>query len=190
MAAAPGRSRAEFVLSLGVLALGLGATAVAFSLPEGGGYARIGPNFVPKVVAGGLILLGIWLLAEHFTGGWREAVPDDPATRGEHAFVWPAFAWVGAGLLLQMALIHSAGFVLAAMVLFACVARGFGSTRFARDLTRLIAEQQFREGVAGLVETHLVQPRQTGPIRRGERVIRSYGEFFYLHIFKQHPCTA
>jgi putative tricarboxylic transport membrane protein len=33
-----------------------------------------------------------------------------------------------------MALIHSAGFVLAAMVLFACVARGFGSTRFARDL--------------------------------------------------------
>lgn len=134
MAAAPGRSRAELVLSLGVLALGLGATAVAFSLPEGGGYARIGPNVVPKVVAGGLILLGIWLLAEHFTGGWREAVPDDPATRGEHAFVWPAFAWVGAGLLLQMALIHSAGFVLAAMVLFACVARGFGSTRVARDL--------------------------------------------------------
>ena len=134
MAAAPGRSRAELVLSLGVLALGLGATAVAFSLPEGGGYARIGPNFVPRVVAGGLILLGIWLLAEYSTGGWREAVPDDPATRGEHAFVWPAFAWVGAGLLLQMALIHSAGFVLAAMVLFACVARGFGSTRFARDL--------------------------------------------------------
>ena len=134
MAAAPGRSRAELVLSVGVLALGLGATAVAFSLPEGGGYARIGPNFVPKVVAGGLILLGIWLLAEYSTGGWREAVPDDPAARGEHAFVWPAFAWVGAGLLLQMALIHSAGFVLAAMVLFACVARGFGSTRVARDL--------------------------------------------------------
>ena len=134
MAAAPGRSRAELVLSLGVLALGLGATAVAFSLPEGGGYARIGPNFVPKVVAGGLILLGIWLLAEHFTGGWREAVPDDPAARGEHAFVWPAFAWVGVGLLLQMALIHSAGFVLAAMVRFACVARGLGSTRVARDL--------------------------------------------------------
>ena len=73
MAAAPGRSRAELVLSLGVLALGLGATAVAFSLPEGGGYARIGPNFVPKVVAGGLILLGIWLLAEYSTGGWRDA---------------------------------------------------------------------------------------------------------------------
>jgi len=134
MAAAPGRSRAVLVLSLGVLALGIGATVVALNLPEAGGYARIGPNFVPKVVAGGLILLGIWLLAEYFTGGWREAVPDDPAARGEHAFLWPAFAWVTAGLMLQMALIHNAGFVLAAMVLFACVARGFGSTRIARDL--------------------------------------------------------
>jgi len=134
MAAAPGRSRAVLVLSLGVLALGIGATVVALNLPEAGGYARIGPNFVPKVVAGGLILLGLWLLAEYFTGGWREAVPDDPAARGEHAFLWPAFAWVTAGLMLQMALIHNAGFVLAAMVLFACVARGFGSTRIARDL--------------------------------------------------------
>jgi len=134
MAAAPGRSRAVLVLSLGVLALCIGATVVALNLPEAGGYARIGPNFVPKVVAGGLILLGLWLLAEYFTGGWREAVPDDPAARGEHAFLWPAFAWVTAGLMLQMALIHNAGFVLAAMVLFACVARGFGSTRIARDL--------------------------------------------------------
>lgn len=132
--AAAGRTRAELVLSLGVLALGIGAAVVAFALPEAGGYARIGPNFVPKVVAGGLILLGVWLLAEYFTGGWREPVPDDPAARGEHAFVWPAFAWVSAGLLLQMALIHRAGFVLAAMALFACVARGFGSTRTARDL--------------------------------------------------------
>jgi putative tricarboxylic transport membrane protein len=32
-----------------------------------------------------------------------------------------------------MALIHSAGFVLAAAVLFACVARGFGSLRWLRD---------------------------------------------------------
>jgi putative tricarboxylic transport membrane protein len=33
-----------------------------------------------------------------------------------------------------MALIGSAGFVVAAIVLFACVARGFGSRRVARDL--------------------------------------------------------
>src|SRR5512137_585218 len=93
---------AELLLSLGVLALGVFATIVAFRLPEAGGYARIGPNFVPKVVAAGLVVLGVWLLAEVFTGGWREAVPDDPAERGEHAFHAGAFAWVSGGLFAQM----------------------------------------------------------------------------------------
>jgi len=128
------RSGVELVISLGVLALGIGAAVVAFALPEAGGYARIGPNFMPKVVAGGLVVLGLWLLAEVFTGGWRDAVPDDPAARGEHAFSGAAFAWVSAGLILQMVLVHRAGFVLAAMALFACVARGFGSERVVRDL--------------------------------------------------------
>jgi putative tricarboxylic transport membrane protein len=41
---------------------------------------------------------------------------------------------VTAALFAQMALIHRAGFVLAGMVMFACVARGFGSTRIVRDL--------------------------------------------------------
>jgi putative tricarboxylic transport membrane protein len=130
----PGRTAAELAISVGMLALGVGAAVVAFRLPEAGGYARIGPNFMPKVVACGLVALGVWLLAEFFSGGWREAVPVDPAARGEHAFRFEAFAWVSAGLALQMVLVHTAGFVLAAMGLFACVARGFGSTRIARDL--------------------------------------------------------
>ena len=127
-------ARAELILSLGVLVLGIGTAIVAWKLPEGGGYARIGPNFMPKLVSGGLILLGFWLLLERFTGGWREPVDDDPATRGEHAFLSFAFLWVTAGLLSQMALINTAGFVLAATALFACVARGFGSRRWLRDV--------------------------------------------------------
>ena len=127
-------ARAELILSLGVLVFGLAAAVVAWRLPEGGGYARIGPNFMPKLVSGGLILLGVWLLVERFTGGWREPVASDPAARGEHAFLPSAFVWVSAGLLAQMVLINSAGFVLAAAVLFACVARGFGSRRWRRDL--------------------------------------------------------
>jgi putative tricarboxylic transport membrane protein len=126
--------RVELIVSLGVLALGIFAALVAFRLPEAGGYARIGPNFTPKVVAAALVGLGLWLLVEVFTGGWRERVPDDPAERGEHAFHRAAFAWVSGGLFAQMALIHSAGFVLAGMVLYGCVARGFGSARLARDL--------------------------------------------------------
>jgi len=132
--AVPGRSRAELVLSLGVLALGIGASAIAFTLPDAGGYARVGPNFMPECVSIGIVVLGVWLLAEVFTGGWRDAVPDDPAARGEHPFALAAFAWVSAGLFLQMALIHTAGFVLAAAALYGCVARGFGSARVARDL--------------------------------------------------------
>jgi putative tricarboxylic transport membrane protein len=127
-------ARAELILSLGVLVFGLAAAVVAWRLPEGGGYARIGPNFMPKLVSGGLILLGVWLLVERFTGGWREPVASDPAARGEHAFLPSAFVWVSAGLLAQMVLINSAGFVLAAAVLFACVAKGFGSYRWRRDL--------------------------------------------------------
>jgi putative tricarboxylic transport membrane protein len=126
--------RVDLILSLAVVALGIFATIVAFRLPEAGGYARIGPNFMPKFVSAGLIFLGIWLLAEVFTGGWRERVPDDAAARGEHAFHAGAFAWVSAGLFAQMALIHSGGFVIAAMVLYALVARGFGSLRWLRDL--------------------------------------------------------
>jgi putative tricarboxylic transport membrane protein len=127
------RSGAEVALSLGVLALGVLAAVVAFRLPEASGYARVGPNFMPKVVAAGLIVLGLWLLAELATGGWRDRVLDDPAERGEHAFHGGAFLWVTAGLAAQMVLIRHAGFVLAAGVLFACVARGFGSARPARD---------------------------------------------------------
>jgi putative tricarboxylic transport membrane protein len=126
--------RVELILSLAVMALGIGATVVAFRLPEAGGYARIGPNFMPKVVSAGLIFLGFWLLAEVVTGGWRERVADDPVERGEHAFEFGAFAWVSAGLFAQMALIHSAGFVIAGTVLYALVARGFGSARLLRDL--------------------------------------------------------
>src|SRR6266850_5246109 len=133
MAMAPSVKRSELIISLGVLALGIFATVVAFRLPEGGGYARIGPNFMPKVVAGGLVVLGLWLLGEVFTGGWRASEPDDAVERGEHPFVASAFLWVTAGLFAQMVLIQYAGFVLAGTVMFACVARGFGSTRIVRD---------------------------------------------------------
>lgn len=124
---------AELLLSFGVLALGIAVAVGTSMLSRAGGYARIGPNAAPAVVAGGLILLGLWLLYEALTGGWRGSVPDQPEARGEHAFSTGAFLWVSAGLIAQMLLIHRAGFVLAQAALFACVARGFGSTRPARD---------------------------------------------------------
>jgi putative tricarboxylic transport membrane protein len=128
------RSPAEIALSAGILALGIGVAVGTALLPSEGGYARIGPNFVPGVVGGGLIVVGVWLLYEALAGGWRNRPDDSPAARGEHAFHAPAFLWVTVGLFAHMILIGTAGFVIAGAVLMACVARGFGSRRFGRDL--------------------------------------------------------
>ncbi len=127
------RSGAQIALSLGVLALGAGIAVGTAYLPAQGGYARIGPNVIPAVVAFGLIVSGAFLLYEALTGGWR-SMPD-AAERSEHALHWGAFAWISAGLIAHMALMKWAGFVLAGMLLFTCVARGFGSLRWLRDAT-------------------------------------------------------
>jgi putative tricarboxylic transport membrane protein len=124
---------AELVLSVTVLGLGIGVAIGTAQLSGAGGYARIGPNVAPAVIAGGLILLGVWLLYETLAGGWRNAVPAEPEARGEHRFYPSAFLWVSAGLIAQILLIHRGGFVLAQAVLFACVARGFDSRKFIRD---------------------------------------------------------
>ena len=122
------RSPAEIALSLGVVALGIGVAAVTATLPSEGGYAGIGPNFIPAVVGAGIILLGVWLSIEAFTGGWRKR------TEESEPFEPYPFLWVSGGLFAHMALIGWAGFVIAGTVLFTCVARGFGGRRWARNI--------------------------------------------------------
>ena len=124
---------AELTLSLAILGLGIATAIGTAQLPSAGGYARIGPNVAPAMIAGGLVLLGFWLLYETLSGGWRNAVTDDPQARGEHAFHLSAFLWVSAGVIAEILLIHTGGFVIAQAALFACVARGFGSAKLPRD---------------------------------------------------------
>lgn len=128
------RSPAEIALSIGVLGLGAASAVATAMLPGEGGYAKIGPNFMPGVVAFGLIACGLWLFYEYATGGWRGRPSDEPAERGDHAFHAPGFLWITAGLFAHMALIGHAGFVVAGIALFAGVTRGFGSMRVARDV--------------------------------------------------------
>ena len=125
------RAPAEIALSAGVLGLGALAAVVTARLPGEGGYAGIGPNFIPAVVSGGLLVTGAWLLWEALAGGWRNRAA--PEAGAEHAFDAAAFWWISAGLFAHMALIGWAGFVVAGTVLFSCVARGFGSARALRD---------------------------------------------------------
>ena len=121
------RSGAEVALSIGVIVLGAGIAAVTATLPSEGGYAGVGPNFMPGIVAAGTILAGLWLAFEAFTGGWRRRAEEGRAFHGA------PFLWISAALFAHMAMIGTAGFVLAGTVLFAGVARGFGSRRFIRD---------------------------------------------------------
>jgi putative tricarboxylic transport membrane protein len=122
------RSGAEIALSIGVVALGVVVAAVTATLPSEGGYARIGPNVIPAGVAAGIILLGLWLAYEAFTGGWRKR------TEQAEVFDSGAFLWVSGALFAHMALIGWAGFVVAGTVLFTFIARGFGSRSWARNV--------------------------------------------------------
>jgi putative tricarboxylic transport membrane protein len=122
----------ELAISLALVALGLFVFLVARGMPSTGGFSGIGPGAMPTMVGVGLMVLGLWLLGERLTGGWR-AAEAEPIERGEHAFCAPGFIWVTVGLVAQMLLINSAGFVIAATALFVGVARGFGSARPLRD---------------------------------------------------------
>ena len=88
----------------------------------------MGPTSCRAWSSAALIVIGAWLLYEALTGGWRRrAEQKDLLQRAP-------FLWVSAGLFAHMALIGVAGFVIAGAALFVCVARGFGSRRFLRDL--------------------------------------------------------
>jgi putative tricarboxylic transport membrane protein len=128
------RSIAELLISAATLALGIAVFVIGRSLSGHQGYALVGPDMMPMVVGVGLAILGAWLLAQALRGGWVNAEPDDAAARGDHPFAPRAFLWVLAGLVVQMVLVHTAGFVIAAAGLFACVCRGFDSRRWLRDL--------------------------------------------------------
>ena len=90
-------------------------------------YAKVGPTVVPLIAALGLGVLGLILMVEALRGGWQSEAERNLAI--DHA----ALMWIGAGLILNVVLIGSAGFTLASTVLFVCVARAFESRNIVRD---------------------------------------------------------
>jgi putative tricarboxylic transport membrane protein len=113
----------EAALAAFVLALGVFIAVETAMLRSGPGYAAIGPKLFPWLVAAGLLLVGVALLYEACAGALAH-----PA--GVDLDLPPPLA-VTAGLVLQMALMKPAGFVIASTVLFVAVAYAFGSRRLA-----------------------------------------------------------
>jgi len=92
----------------------------ATSMSSEAGYAGVGPNFLPWVVAVFLAACSAYLLWESFTGGYRNM----PQASGSAKADWHAFAWVSAGILANAALINVAGFVASCVICFILAVRG------------------------------------------------------------------
>jgi putative tricarboxylic transport membrane protein len=144
------RAAAEIILGLGIAALGafiLYETQAIRVIPI---YAKVGPKDIPILVGVILALLGLALAWQ----GWRAkpaprldppAVMDAPGSKldapgtGGDTTDWIPLAAIAIGLIQQILLFEFLGFVPTAAILFFCVAFGFGSRRYLRDVLIAIA---------------------------------------------------
>ena len=110
----------QTLVGLAVVLLGLGLALGAVSIPSAAGYAGIGPNFLPWVVALALILCGGFMVREARGGGFRNM----DESLGDEQPYWRGFVWMSAGLLANAALITTIGFILSCTLTFVLAARG------------------------------------------------------------------
>jgi putative tricarboxylic transport membrane protein len=116
----------EAVLGGGVVALGLFVAVQTASMRVTATTATIGPKLFPYLIAAGLIVIGAFVLREAFFGHIAHE-------RGFELDL-PAAGWVSAGLIAQMLLIETVGWIIAATLMFVAVARPFGGRGFAYNL--------------------------------------------------------
>jgi len=121
----------QTLVAAGVLAIGALLAFGAIGIPSAAGYAGVGPNFLPWVVACGLLLCGGFLVWEAQSGGFRQMDEPDGAPHGH----WPGFVWVSAGILANAALITTIGFILSCALCFVLAVRGFKSAEGRLDLS-------------------------------------------------------
>jgi putative tricarboxylic transport membrane protein len=82
---------------------------------------------VPSIVGAVTIVLGIALVREALTGGFRGV---DEEAELKLPMDWPAFAWVSGGIFAYGLLVERLGFIIASVALFVLVARSFNSKRW------------------------------------------------------------
>jgi len=119
----------ELALSVALAALGIFVLAESRGISGAAGYSQVGPATFPMLIGGCLLLLGGALAWQAASGGWRKVPQDEAHDQPD----WAAFGLLSAAVIVHMAAIASAGFILASTWLFALVARGFGSRRLLRD---------------------------------------------------------
>ena len=105
----------------------MGATQISSEA----GYAGVGPNFLPWVVAVGLVVCGALMIREARSGGFRNMEEPTGAASGH----WHGFLWVSAALLLNAALITRIGFIASCTLCFVLAVRGYKSAEGRLDLS-------------------------------------------------------
>lgn len=142
---------AQTLIGAGVLALGGVIAAGAAVIPSEAGYAGVGPNFLPWLVAVGLLLCGTLLVWEARSGGYRHMEEPGGAAHG----YWRGFAWMSVALLANAALITTIGFILSCTVCFVLAVRGLrnadspGNTPF--DIGQIVRDTLLGVAIAAPV---------------------------------------
>ena len=133
-------------LAMGVAAIVLSAVLAygAANIPSDAGYAGVGPDFLPWVVAAVMVICGVLLIWEVRTGGYRNMEEPSGAARGD----WHALAWVAAGILGNAALITTIGFILSCALCFVLAVRGL---RISEGKPGGDAMQLVRDAVTGML---------------------------------------
>jgi putative tricarboxylic transport membrane protein len=135
----------------GQVLMGAGALLVAavlaygaVDIPSSIGYAGVGPNFLPWLVAAAMAICGAWLLWESFSGGFRQMEAPSGAAHGD----WRALAWVSAGILANATLITTIGFILSCSLCYGLAVRGLRGSegKPPGDL-----RQAIKDGVTGML---------------------------------------
>lgn len=132
----------QTMVGAGVILVALGLALGALSIPSAAGYAGVGPNFLPWLVAVSLTACGGFLVYEAHSGGFREM----EAPEGDAKPYWPGFVWMSAGLLANAALITTIGFIFSCAMCFAFAARGL---RLASGQVLVGPKSWFVDGVTG-----------------------------------------
>ena len=123
MSQRPAAVGAQRAIGGGALLLGALLAWGATGISSVAGYAGVGPNFLPWVVAVVLVLCGVLLLWQARGDGWEAEEPSG-GERGD----WSALAWVAAGVAANAALLTTLGFILSCTLCFMLAVRGLRSS--------------------------------------------------------------
>lgn len=116
-----------------VLAIGAFWLYGASLLQFGSTHARVGPGVFVALTGGGLVLLGLVLLAQIARGARFETQDSEDAASDQPAD-WTAFGTAVLAASLPLYTMERFGFVLTAALMFALIARAFGSRRLLVDI--------------------------------------------------------